>query len=126
MDGAKNECGALYEFSAPLVNMALPPLAWQTYDIDFRSARFAPDGVRTEPARVTVRHNGVTVQDDVALASPTGQGDAEGPTPGPIYLQDHWDPVVFRNVWILERAPGDADQTENPGRNASPPLRQPN
>ena len=121
-DGANNESGALYEFAAPRLNMALPPLAWQTYDIEFRAARFAPDGTRTQPARVTVRHNGVLVQDDVALEGPTGQGDPEGPDRGPIYLQDHWNPVVFRNVWILERGQGEDDRPGSSAGRAEPPL----
>ncbi len=100
LDGAHDECGGLYQQHRPLVNMALPPLAWQTYDIDFRAARFDEAGGKSEPARVTVRHNGVVIHDDVELAGPTGLGAPETPEPGPIFLQDHGNPVRYRNVWL--------------------------
>jgi hypothetical protein len=96
-----NECGAIYEQRAPSVNMSFPPLVWQTYDIDFEAARFDASGVRTAPAVVTVRHNGVVIQDRVALTGPTGRGEPEGPEPGPLLLQDHWNPVVYRNIWLV-------------------------
>jgi len=99
----KNECGAIYEQHAPDVNMSFPPLAWQTYDIEFEAARFDEKGAKTAPAVVTVRQNGVLVQDQVALAGPTGRGEPEGPDPGPIVFQDHWNPVVFKNLWLVPR-----------------------
>ncbi len=98
-----NECGAIYEQRAPSVNMSFPPLAWQTYDIDFEAAQFDSSGAKTAPALVTVRHNGVVIQDKVALAGPTGRGEPEGPGPGPLLLQDHWNPVVYRNLWLVPR-----------------------
>jgi hypothetical protein len=103
-----NECGAIYEQRAPDRSMSFPPLVWQTYDVDFEAARFDAAGAKTEPARVTVRHNGVVVHERVALAGPTGRGDPEGPEPGPILLQDHWNPVVYRNVWLVPRKDGDS------------------
>lgn len=127
LTGEWNECGGLYKIARPGLNMALPPLAWQTYDIDFRAARFDADGGRREPARITVRHNGVVIQDDVPLPGPTGQGDAEMPEPGPIYLQDHWNPVVFRNIWLLEQPAHAADSGGAAGSEARsrPPLPHP-
>lgn len=115
--GESNECGGLYTLKKPDVNMCLPPLSWQTYDIDFRAARFSAsqegvsqDGVaehgaaeKTEPARLTVRHNGVLIHDDVAISDKTGNGLPEKPSPGPLALQDHGNPVRFRNVWVVER-----------------------
>jgi len=101
--GAANECGGVYRVAAPAVNMALPPLQWQTYDVDFEAARFAQDGRRTAPARLSVRHNGVVIHDDLALPGPTGLGEAEGPEPGPLYLQHHRNPVFYRNVWFVPR-----------------------
>jgi 3-keto-disaccharide hydrolase len=98
-----NECGAIYEQRAPDRNMSFPPLAWQTYDIDFQAARFDASGAKTSPAKVTVRQNGVLIQDDVELTGPTGRGEPEGPEPGPLVLQDHWNPVVYRNVWLVPR-----------------------
>ena len=100
---AANECGALYEQTAPAVAMAFPPLAWQTYDIDFTAARFDAAGTKTANARVSVLHNGVLVHDDVELEGPTGLGDAESPEPGALLLQDHATPVFFRNVWLLPK-----------------------
>ncbi len=97
-----NTCGSLYLATPPSVNMAYPPLQWQTYDIDFRAARYSEDGIKQEPARVSVRHNGVLIQDDVVLTGPTGRGEDEGPEARPILLQDHWDPVFYRNVWLVE------------------------
>jgi hypothetical protein len=96
-------CGAIYEQRAPDRNMAFPPLVWQTYDVDFEAARFDENGAKTAPATVSVRHNGVLIHDRVALAGPTGRGEPEAQSPGPLVLQDHWNPVVFRNVWLVPR-----------------------
>ena len=95
--------GALYEAFSPSVNMSYPPLQWQTYDIEFSEARFDHDGRKIAPARISVRHNGVLIHDDVALLGPTGLGKDETPEPNPLLLQDHWDPVFFRNVWLVHR-----------------------
>jgi hypothetical protein len=101
--GADNECGSLYKQRAPLLNMSFPPLIWQTYDIDFTAPRFDAAGKKMKNARITVRHNGVVVQNDVEVTAKTGGGAAEGPDPRPIKLQDHGNPVHFRNIWIAER-----------------------
>jgi len=117
-DGADNECGGIYEFRAPLLNMALPPLAWQTYDMEFRAAQFDEEGNRSSQARLTVRHNGVLIHKDIRLDGPTGLGDPEGPTPGALLLQDHWNPVFYRNVWLV---PQEALEADSGGRPGSPP-----
>jgi len=96
-------CAAIYRQRKPVMNVCLPPLAWQTYDIDFTAARFNAQGVKVTNARITVRHNGVVVHDDVELQSKTGAGQPEGPDPLPIYFQDHGNLVTFRNIWILEK-----------------------
>lgn len=96
-------CGAIYEQRAPDRNMSFPPLAWQTFDVDFEAARFDASGARTAPALVTVRHNGALIHDRAELAGPTRRGDAEGPAPGPLHLQDHWNPVFYRNLWLVPR-----------------------
>jgi hypothetical protein len=102
--GKDNECGGIYQQSAPRVNLCYPPLQWQTYDIDFTAARFGPDGQKTANARLTVRHNGAVVQDDLELKRATPGGVAkEGPGPGPLHLQNHGNPVYFRNVWVAEK-----------------------
>lgn len=98
-----NDCGGIYQVAVPEVNMSFPPLRWQTYDIEFRAARWDAVGNKTSPARVTVLHNGVRIHDDVEIGGPTGGGEPEEDTSGPIYLQDHWDPVVYRNVWVVPK-----------------------
>jgi hypothetical protein len=103
LEGANNECGSLYKQRAPLLNMSFPPLSWQTYDVDFTAPRFDAAGKKTRNARITVRHNGVIVQNDAEITSKTGAGAAEGPQPRPIKLQDHGNPVHFRNIWIVEK-----------------------
>ncbi len=101
LEGKNNECGGVYTIKEPDVNMCLPPLVWQTYDVEFTNARTDDDGNVTAPARLTVKHNGVTIHDDIELNKKTG-GSRPQPmgTPGPIKLQGHGNPLQFRNVWI--------------------------
>lgn len=104
LEGKQNECGGIYSVGAPLVNMCFPPLSWQTYDIDFTAARYDDKGKKTSHARLTVYHNGVKIHDDiVADHSTTASKLKEGPQPGPIYLQDHGNPVRYRNIWVLPK-----------------------
>lgn len=98
-----NGCGSMYRQHSPLVNMCYPPLQWQTYDIDFQAAKFDASGKKSQNAVVTVRHNGVVVQDHYELTNKTGAGNKEGPEPGPIWLQEHHNPVFYRNIWIIEK-----------------------
>jgi hypothetical protein len=100
LPGEANECGSLYKQRRPDVNMCFPPLSWQTYDIDFTAARFGADGRKACDARVTVRHNGVVIHDDVAIPNKTGAGQTESPIPLPILFQDHNDAVAFRNLFV--------------------------
>jgi hypothetical protein len=103
LDGKSNECGGIYSVAAPFVNMCLPPLAWQTYDIDFKSAAYEGD-TQVKPARMTVRHNGVVIHDAVEVAKTT-PGGKPGPAPGrgPLHLQNHGNPVRYRNIWVLPK-----------------------
>ena len=104
LEGRNNECGGIYSIKSPTVNMCYPPLSWQTYDIDFTAARFDADGKKTADARITVRHNGVVIHKNVAVPKTTTAAPlAEGPTPGPLYLQDHGNPVRFRNIWLVKK-----------------------
>ena len=103
--GKNNECGGLYHYVEPATNMCLPPLSWQTYDIDLTAAAFDTAGKKTRNARLTVRHNGVLVHDDVEIARKTGAGKPEGALALPTKLQNHGNPVRFRNIWLVDRTP---------------------
>src|SRR5438093_3847231 len=103
LKGENNDCGGIYSQTAPSVNMCFPPLTWQTYDIDFTSANYDGTGKKTQNAVATVRHNGVLIHDKFEIPGTTGGGQPEGPTPGPIQLQGHGNPVFYRNVWIVEK-----------------------
>ena len=97
-----NGCGALYRQQIPDLNMTFPPLAWQTYDIYFTAAHWDEESKRKiADARITVFHNGVAIHDDRAIPTKTGAGKPETPEDGPILLQDHGNPVRFRNVWLV-------------------------
>lgn len=104
--GKHNECGGIYSVKDPDVNMCYPPLRWQTYDIDFTAAKYDDDGKLTANPRITVRHNGVVVHDDVELPgdrSTTAAPQKPGPEPGGIYLQNHGNPLRYRNIWVVEK-----------------------
>ncbi len=103
LEGKNNECGGVYSKAAPLLNMCLPPLTWQTYDVEFTNAR-SQDGRKTANAQVTVKLNGVVIHDELEIDSRTGgsRNEPEG-TPGAIKLQGHGNPLQFRNVWILRK-----------------------
>lgn len=100
LDGADNECGGIYSIKKPKVNMCFPPLAWQTYDIEFKAARYENDKKVTN-ARVTIKHNGVVIHDNLELTHGTPGNKPEGPGPESLFLQDHGNPVVFQNVWVV-------------------------
>ena len=103
LTGENNECGGIYSIKAPDVNMCFPPLSWQTYDIDYTAAKYE-NGKKVKNGTMTVSHNGVTIQKDVELPKNTTAAPiAEGPEPGPIYLQDHGNPVRYRNIWLVEK-----------------------
>ncbi|WP_157605463.1 3-keto-disaccharide hydrolase [Schlesneria paludicola] len=97
-----NDCASLYRFKTPDLNMSFPPLRWQTYDINFTAARFSADGQKCCKAQITVRHNGVVVHNQLALENKTGGGSVEGPNPLPILFQNHKNPVLYRNIWIVD------------------------
>ena len=103
LDGLDNECGGLYKIKAPGVNMCFPPLTWQTYDVDYTAAQFE-NGKKVKNATITVEHNGQVIHKDVELPHATTAAPVpEGPHPGPIYLQDHGNPVRYRNIWLVEK-----------------------
>ena len=100
-----NDCASLYRFKAPDINMSFPPLRWQTYDITFTAAKFSACGEKLCKANVTVLHNGVIVQNQLQLENKTGNGKPEGPNPMPILLQNHKNPVHYRNIWVVTHDP---------------------
>jgi 3-keto-disaccharide hydrolase len=99
------QAGAVYCQYPPLVNPSHPPGEWQTYDIVFHAARFSGSQVE-EPATITLLFNGVLAQDHVALTGPTDYMKRPpykpGPAKLPLLLQDHWQRVRYRNIWIRE------------------------
>ena len=98
-----DECAAIYGIVPPRINMCYPPLSWQTYDIDFAAAEYK-DGKKVKTAHLTVLHNGVEVQKNTEAAHATTASPVnEGPEPGPVYLQNHGNPVRFRNIWLVEK-----------------------
>ena len=100
------QAGAIYKQHAPLVNASRKPGEWQLYDIIFHAPRFDAAGKLLQPGRITVLHNGVLVQDNVEILGTTSnRGKPKyGPHPlkQPLALQDHKNPVRFRNIWIRE------------------------
>jgi type 1 glutamine amidotransferase len=99
------DCGAIYGVSAPLTPDAYRPAGeWSSYDVEFTAPRFDADGNKVANARITAWLNGRLVQDDVEVPGPTtaalyGDEMAEGP----LMLQDHGNPVRYRNLWVLPR-----------------------
>jgi hypothetical protein len=95
------DCGAIYGQSAPLANACRPAMEWQTYDVVFRAPR-CEGAVILAPARVTVLHNGVVVQNNVTIPDQTGAPtDRDYPLPGHLRLQDHGNVVWYRNIWAV-------------------------
>jgi hypothetical protein len=101
---SNGQASSIYKQHIPLANATRPPGEWQTYDIIFTAPEFDSDGEVTSPARVTVIHNGVLVQNNVELLGPTeyiGQPSYKAHDPElPLALQDHGNPVSFRNIWV--------------------------
>ncbi len=101
LDSKHDDCGGIYRTKAADVNACRPPEQWQTYDIYFKAPRFHESGVKLEPAKISVLHNGIWIHHDVEIHEPTGgEIDHEYSKPGPIMLQDHGNLVRFRNIWI--------------------------
>ncbi len=97
----KNDCGAIYDQKAPDVNANIEPEKWQTYDIYFRAPRFNENKEKIENARMTVIFNGKCIHNNIVLPTNTPGGvPGMEVEEGPLMLQDHWNPVRFRNVWF--------------------------
>jgi hypothetical protein len=106
---ADGQAGSIYGQYPPLVNVSRKPGQWQSYDIIYRAPTYEPNGELAQPSRITVLHNGVLIQDNVRPLGPTSwmqhhpysnRGDKL-----PIGLQDHGNPVRFRNIWVRELPP---------------------
>ncbi|MEO0414505.1 MAG: DUF1080 domain-containing protein [Verrucomicrobiota bacterium] len=103
LEGKDNETGGIYKTAEPKHNMCLPPLTWQTYDVDFTAAKWDADGNKISNAKMTVRLNGVLIHENQEIPKPTGGGRKETPEPGPIYIQHHGNPVFYRNIWLIKK-----------------------
>jgi hypothetical protein len=103
---SNGQAGSLYKQYPPLVNASRRPGEWQTYDAVFIAPRFNVDGSLASPARITVFHNGVLINHDVALRGSTESRGLPKYKPHrgklPLLLQNHSDPVAFRNIWVRE------------------------
>jgi hypothetical protein len=97
-------CGSIYEVRAPLTVACYPQEVWNTYEIDFQAPRYDAQGNKLSNARMlSVTLNGVVVQNDTEVPGATRAGNAEAPGPAGIMLQDHGNPVSFRNIWVIPR-----------------------
>lgn len=103
---ADGMAGAVYGQTPPLVNASRAPGRWQTYDIVFHRPVFDQSGKVVTPARVTVLHNGVLVQDNTEITGWTVHAEVAKYQPHadrlPLVLQDHAHPVRYRNIWVRE------------------------
>jgi hypothetical protein len=103
---ADGSAGAIYGQYPPLVNASRAPGQWQFYDIVYTAPRFSSEGKLLSPVRLTIFHNGVLIQNNVELTGPTSWLERAPyrahPEKQPISLQDHGNPVRFRNIWVRE------------------------
>lgn len=101
---SNGQAASIYKQSPPLANVSRGPGEWQTYDIIFTAPLFSEDGALKAPARITVFHNGVLVQNNTTIWGATqyiGTPNYEKHnTKEPLALQDHGNPMAFRNIWI--------------------------
>jgi len=114
---ADGQAGAVYGQYPPLANASRKPGEWQSYDIIFRRPAYQ-DGKLANPARITVLHNGVLIQDNVRPLGPTSWLQHKPYEPGaeklPLSFQDHGNPVRYRNIWLRELPAETVVQPEKP------------
>ena len=112
------QAGSIYKQTPPMANAMRAPGEWNTYDIIWTAPRFNEDGSLKSPAAITAIHNGVVIQNHFELLgdTPFNQPPAykKHGAKGPISLQDHGNPVRFRNIWVRELTPVEGDQTRDP------------
>ena len=126
MDGAHNECGGIYSHRGSDTNMCLPPLVWQTFDVEFTNS-IAKGGKKVVDSLISVRHNGVLIHDKFAIPGKSKYGvrrSQEG-TPGPIMLQNHREPLQYRNIWIVPSGPSPPPAAAEEAVASKPPARAP-
>jgi len=98
-----NDCGSIYRVANTRINACLPPLEWQTYDVEFTAAKFGADGKIVRGPKMTVRHNGILTHKDQALPGKTTAAAASGNIDkDSLMLQDHGNKVQYRNIWVVE------------------------
>ncbi|MEM6365417.1 MAG: DUF1080 domain-containing protein [Planctomycetota bacterium] len=112
------QAGAIYKQTPPAANAMRPPGEWNTYDIYWTGPRFDDAGQLTSPAFITAVHNGVLILNHFELQgdTPYNRPPAYEPHPpvGPISIQDHKNPVRFRNIWVREFSPAKGEQVKAP------------
>jgi len=112
------QAGAIYKQTPPAANATRPPGQWNSYDVIWTAPRFAEDGSLVSPAYITALHNGVAVLNHFELKGDTPYHRppkyTAHPPKGPISLQDHGDPVRFRNIWVREFKPATGIQAREP------------
>jgi hypothetical protein len=98
-----NEAGGIYKVAVPLRNASKKPQFWQSYDIAYRAPKVGEDGKQTAKGGITVFHNGILIHNNVEFDAQVTTSGLPGDLskPGPILLQDHGNPIRFRNIWIL-------------------------
>ncbi len=98
-----NEAGGIYKVAVPLRNASKQPARWQSYDIAYRAPKVGADGKQTAKGSITVFHNGILIHNNVEFDAQVTTSGLPGDLskPGPLLLQDHGNPIRFRNIWIL-------------------------
>jgi hypothetical protein len=112
------QAGAIYKQTPPMVNAMRPPGHWNVYDIVWKAPRFSEDGILLSPATITAFHNGILILNHFELLGDTPYHRPPQyqphPSTGPIRLQDHGNPVKFRNIWVRPIEPIQGQQIRAP------------